>query len=281
MKDILDAFESEIDTGEILATVEQFKVSATQYIKFVGIFIFGILLISSLAHFLLGKKAQLNKAVSTAVEIFFVYVINTVICALGLELQSFMTPLPFVTMVEDYLVFYPILSAEFTDACQHVLKLLIIAFLVNMINEVIPTGKGIFSWFLLRFITVVASVAAIYGLELLLNMYLPQGFADIAPTILLCILIALVLLGALKLLVGTVLTFLDPICGAMYTFFFSNFVGRALAKSLVSTALLTGLLVALNYLGISVVYVAASALTAYIPLMLIVLALWYVVGRIL
>lgn len=281
MNDLLKVFNEEIDAAAVLEQAEQLRVSAVQYIKFVGILIFGILLISSLARFLFGKKAQLNLAVTSAVEIFCVYVVNIVIYALGLQLQQFLTPLPFVTMVEDYLLIYPILSAEFTEICQHVLKLLIIAFLVNLLNEFIPTGRHIVTWFLLRFITVVLSVAAIYVFELVLNTYLPQGFAEIAPTVLLCALVALILLGSLKVFVGAAMAFLDPIVAALYTFFFSNFIGRSLAKAMVSTALLTALVVLLNHLEIVIIHIAASALTAYIPLLLVVLALWYIVGHIL
>ena len=286
MNEILEIFKSEIMNSEIvnselIGQLQNISVSAVQYAKFLGILVFGILLISSLTRFLFGKEAQINLAVTSAMEILCVYVINTVIYALGLQLQQFITPLPFVTMVEDYLLIFPILNAEFIDICQHVLKLLIIAFLVNLINEFIPKGKHIVTWFLLRFFTVVLAVAAIYFMELALNTYLPQGFTDIAPTALLCSLVALILLGSLKVFVGAAMAFLDPIIAALYTFFFSNLIGRALAKAMVSTALLTGLVVALNSLGIVAVHIAASVLTAYIPLLLIVMVLWYIVGKIL
>lgn len=281
MNEILDVFKSEIVNSELVEQIQQISVSAVQYGKFVAILIFGILLISSLARFLFGKKAQINLAVTSAMEILYVYVVNIVIYALGLQLQQFITPLPFVTMVEDYLLIYPILSGEFADICHHVLKLLIIAFLVNLLNEFIPKGKKLFTWFLMRIITVILAVVVIYFAETLMNQYLPQGFAEIAPTVLLCALVALIALGSMKVFVGAALAFLDPIVAALYTFFFSNFIGRALAKAMVSTALLTALVVALNYLGIVAVHIAASVLTAYIPLLLIVLVLWYIVGHIL
>ena len=279
MQMILDLFENEIANSEILSQLQQISVSAVQYAKFLGILIFGILLVSSLTRFLFGKKAQINLAVTSAMEILCVYIINTVVFALGLKFQEFLTPLPFVTLVEDYLLIYPILTAPFSDICHHIVRLLIIAFLVNLLNEFIPRGKRVFTWFVLRFLTVVASVAVIYFADLALNTFLPQGFADIAPTVLLCALVALILLGSLKVFVGAAMAFLDPIIAALYTFFFSNIIGRALAKAMVSTALLAGLVVALNYLGIAVVHIAASALTGYVPLLAVVLLLWYVVGH--
>ncbi len=286
MNEILDIFNAGLDgaqqiSADMLLKAQEFSTSAAQYGKFLGILIFGILLLSSFVRLLFGKEAQINLAVTSAMEILCVYVIHVVVYALGLRLKEFITPLPFVTIWEDYLLIYPILSAEFTDICQHVLKLLIIAFLVNMANEFIPKGEHVLSWFFLRIVTVVLAVAMIYAAELVLNTYLPQGFQDIAPTVLVCALVALVLLGSLKLLVGAAMVFVNPVIAGLYTFFFSNFIGRSLAKAMVSTALLTGLIVALDYLGIAVVHIAASVLTAYIPLLLIVLVLWYIVSHIL
>jgi hypothetical protein len=281
MHELTEVFTQDIDPSQILANLDQIRVNTLQYAKFVGILIFGILFISSLTRFLFGKKAQINLAVTSAVEIFCVYVVNILIYALGLNLQQFLTPLPFVAMVEDYLILYPILSAEFTDICHHVLKLLIIAFLVNAVNDFIPKGEHVITWFLLRFLTVVLAVLVICGTEMLLGAYIPQGLAEIAPTVLVCCLVALILLGGLKILVGAALAFLDPITAALYTFFFSNFLGRALARAMVSTALLTGVVVLLDVLNIAVVPIAAAMLTSYIPLLLIILVLWYFIGHIL
>ena len=281
MNDILNFFHDAWNPGELLNTIENMQVTAIQYVKFLAILIFGVLFLSSVARFLFGKKAQLNLAFTSSMEILCVYVITILIHALGWQLQQFVTPLPFVNISGDYLILYPILNAEFTNICSHILKLLIIAFLVNMINEFIPKGEHLITWLLLRMITIVISIAVIYVLELALNTFLPEGLQDIAPTVLLCALIALILLGALRWVVGAVLVFLDPISAALYTFFFSTFIGRALARAMVSTALLTGLIVALHYLEISVVLIAATVLTAYIPLLLIALVLWYIVGHIL
>ena len=48
------------------------------------------------------------------------------------------------------------------------------------------------------------------------------------------------------------------------------------------SSLLTGLLLALlNWLQISVLHIALTALTGYIPMLIIVILLWYFVGRVL
>ena len=56
-------------------------------------------------------------------------------------------------------------------------------------------------------------------------------------------------------------------------------VGRAISKAILTAGLIIGLVCALNALDIYAVHIAPSALTAYIPLLAVVLLLWYVVGH--
>ena len=281
MEEIKQIITSIVPEFQLPDFITQFGAEAVQYAKFLGLLVFGILLLGSLNRFLFGKENQINIAVTAAMEILCLYVLNIVIYALGLQYEFFLAPLPFVTLAEEQLLIFPILSAELHATCDQLLKLLIIAFLVNLIGSLVPQGEKLLSWTVLRLITVALSVALLYGADLLLAAYLPQGFADYAPMVLLLSLVALIALGSMKVFVGAALAFLDPIVAALYTFFFSNIIGRALARAMVTTALIAGLIAALNFLEITVLHIAAAALTAYIPLLLIVILLWYFVGRIL
>lgn len=281
MDEITKIIESGLLDFEIPDTITQIGATAVQYGKFVALLILGVLLLSSLTRFLFGKENQINIAVTASMEILCLYVVSIVIYALGLQYELFLAPLPFVTMAEDYLFLFPVLSADLNALCSQLLRLLIIAFLVNLIGGLIPQGQRLLSWTFLRLITVVLSVAALYAADMLLAVYVPQGLAEYAPTVLVLCLVALIALGSLKVFVGAALAFLDPIIAALYTFFFSNIIGRALARALVSTLLIGGLLAALCAMNVTVLHIAASALTAYIPLLLIILLLWYFVGRVL
>ena len=64
-----------------------------------------------------------------------------------------------------------------------------------------------------------------------------------------------------------------------YTFFFANVVGKQITRAALTTALLAGLVMLLNYLGCSVIYVASAALMAYIPFVIILIVLWYIVTK--
>lgn len=281
----MDEIKQIIDSGVldfvIPDSITQIGATAVQYGKFVAVLALGVLLLSSLTHFLFGKENQINIAVTAAMEILCLYVVNIVIYALGLHYDFFLTPLPFVTLAEDYLFLFPVLSADLNALCDQGLRLLIIAFLVNLIGGMIPQGQHLLTWTILRLITVALSVVALYGADMLLATYVPQGLSKYAPTVLVLSLAALIALGSLKVFVGAALAFLDPIIAALYTFFFSNIIGRALARALVSTLLIGGLLAALNAMGIGVLHIAASALPAYIPLLVVVVLLWYFVGRVL
>ncbi len=267
--------------GDLIHTLQTQTETVVAYARFVGILVFGLLLISSLFRFIFGKKAQLNHAVSSAVEILCLYILNIIVYSLGLHWTLFLSPLPFISIEGDYLHIMPILSTDFHLVCQQVLKVVIIAFLVNLLDDIMPKGKRLLSWYFFRLVTVVLAVAANYFADLLIAAFLPEQVFAMAETVLLCLLLALILLGSLKLLTGLVLAFLDPLVGALYTFFFSNFIGRQLAKSLVSTALITALVVLLEKLGLCTVFIAATGLAAYVPLLVIMLVLWYVIGHIL
>ena len=267
--------------NDILSSYEQHKENIIRYGIFLAILVFGILFLSSLFRFLFGKKAQLNRAISSAMEILCLYIINIVIYSLGFHLDIFLSPLPFVSLQGDYICLYPIFSAPFMDICGQILKILIIALLVNMVNDLFPQGEHPISWYFFRLLTVAIAVGINYAADWVLQMYLPQGLTQYAPTVLVVSLVALVLLGSLKLLTGIALAFLDPSIAALYTFFFSNYLGRQLARALVSTALLTAIVAILNYMGMASFLIDASSLTGYLPVLSIMLALWYLVGHVL
>ena len=72
----------------------------------------------------------------------------------------------------------------------------------------------------------------------LFTTYLPQGLVTYAPTILLALLVLLLLVGALKIVVGAILATVNPLIGAFYTFFFATIVGKALSKAMLTALLL-------------------------------------------
>lgn len=254
---------------------------AIQYVKFLAVFVLGGLAIAFIARLLFGKRSKLNQAVSAAIAILCIYVVNVVVYSTGARLQALLSPLPFVSIEGNYLLIFNVLSADFHTICAKLLDMVILAFLMNLLDSWLPKGKKLIGWFFFRILSVILAICLQYVVNLLLGAIVPQGLAQYAPTVLMIVLISAVLLGALKLLVGGALAIIDPFLGLLYTFFFSNVVGKQLSKAILTTALLTGLVCLMNHLGIGAVYIASAALAAYLPLLIIVLILWYVIAHLL
>ena len=162
---------------------------------------------------------------------------------------------------------------------SELLSTIILAFLVNLADNWLPKGKNIFKWFFWRCLTVLLGLALHFLASWLINRFLPQGLIAYAPAVLLVILIVMLLTGALKLLVGLFLTTVNPIIGALYTFFFANIIGKQITRAVMTTGILCIAIAMLNKYGITGLSIAAGALIAYIPFLFVLIIVWYVVNR--
>jgi hypothetical protein len=252
-----------------------------KYAEFLLILAGGMLVIGLLGHLIFGKRSNLNDAVSAAIAILFLYVLNVVIYSAGLKWSYLISPLPFVTLRGDYLTLFDLTANSFQNICQQILNLVVLTFVMNLIHTVLPKGKKALGWYFWRFLSVILAFIAMYFVNLLINAFVPAEVMLNAPIVLLIILIVSLLLGALKLLVGGVLAFVDPILAILYTFFFATVVGKQLSKAILTAGLLTALVYLMNSLQIVSVYIATAALTAYIPLLIVALILWYIIGNLL
>lgn len=266
---------------EFIQSIVPENFNVANYLEFLLIMVVGVMVVSLLGRLIFGKRSTLNHAVSSAIAILCVYVVNVVIYSTGAKLEVILSPLPFVSIQGDYLILFNILTAGFNSICTHVLDMIILAFLMNLLDSWLPKGQKLISWYFFRFLSVVLAICLQYVVNLMLGAIVPADFAVHAPAILLIILMAALALGALKLLVGGALAFISPVLAILYTFFFATIVGKQLSKAILTTVLLTALVCLLNYLQIGAVYIASAALAAYLPLLIIVLVLWYVVGHLL
>lgn len=245
------------------------------------ILLLGTFLLSVFGKFIFGKRSALNNAVSSAIGILFIYALTVVLKSAGAQYSSLIAPLPFVTISGENLTLFAFTNAHYTVICTEVLSMIILAFLVNLADGWLPRGKNIFSWVFFRCLTVVIGYLMHLVVVYLFATYLPQGIVTYAPTILLALLILLLLTGALKIIVGAVLTTVNPIIGGLYTFFFATLIGKQITKAVLTTAILSAIVIGLQYIGVSVISIASSALVAYIPLLVLLVVLWFIVCKIL
>ena len=257
-------------------------IDLTAMIRLLLIVVVGSLLLGVLGRVVFGRRSGLNHSVSSAIGILFVYAITIVIYTFDpVNLSRFLSPLPFVSFHGEYLLIFSFTGSEYPAICTQVLNMIILAFLVNLLDTWIPKGKNILTWYLYRFLTVVLAMVAQLIVTGLLTAYLPGVLVTYAPIILLGILLILVLLSILKVVLGLILTVANPILGAVYAFFFSSMIGKMLGKAIVTTLILSALVYLLEYLGYGIVCITAAALTAYIPLVVVLLIMWYVLGHVL
>ncbi len=258
------------------------QVELGSMMKYLVIFAAASLLLGLVGRAALGKRSDLNHALSSVMGILLVYVLTIVIYTFRpWELDKLLSPLPFVVFAGEYMSLFSFQTASIGIICYEILAMLILSFLVNLFDTFIPQGETAVSWYLLRFLTVIIAMGAHLLARWALTTYLPDVLVTYAPMILLGILAVLLLLGVLKMILGLVLTAVNPILGAIYAFFFSNIIGKQLTKAVLSTAILCALVYLLEYVGIFLVSITQEALLAYIPALVILLVLWYLIGHIL
>lgn len=250
------------------------------FLMAIGALIGALVLLALVGRFIFGKRSALSLAVSSAIGILFIYAVTIVLGGAGAQFQKFIAPLPFVTIENDMMVLFNF-QADYTVICMEVLSMIILSFLMNLADSWLPAGKKVFTWILFRALAVVIGLVLHLIVTGLLTKYLPEGLITYAPVILLAILVLMLLTGALKFLVGLVLTSVNPLIAALYTFFFANVVGKQITKAILTTGILAGMIWILKQLGVTAIYIASAALAAYIPFIILLVLLWYLVRKLL
>ncbi len=241
----------------------------------------GSLVLGMVGRYSFGKNSMLHHSVSSAIGILFVYAATVVLYSLGAQYSEFVAPLPFVSLSEETMTIFVFEGQAHTVICEQLINMIILSFLANLLDSMITKGEGFISWLFSRCLIIVLAILGQLGVAWLFQTYLPQGFLTYAPTIMLWILVAMLAVGAFKVLIGAAIATVNPIIGALYTFFFASVIGKALSTAVFTTMILGGLVWGLNYLGCVTVAIAQAALVAYIPLVIVLLVVWYIVNKVL
>lgn len=246
-------------------------------------FMAATLLLSSLGHAMAGQNSLLTNAASSAIGILFIYIATVIVMTVGGDLEQFrpyLSPLPFIQIEGDALHLFPFTTADYQTICNEILSMVILAFLVNLLDTWIPRGQSILTWFVFRCATVLLAILAHWGVTDLISTMIPDVIANNASTILLGLLAIMLAVGCLKFLVGFAIATINPIIAALYTFFFANAIGRQLSKAVLTTALLMALVWGLEAIGVTVIPIAITTLTGYLPFLGLLAALWYLINKI-
>lgn len=272
LRDIIRHASTYLPTEVSFATVAQFFLY----------FMAASLILSGIGRVVLGKRSSLNHSLSSVMAVLFLYAITVVIYTFKpWSLDLLLSPLPFATFSDHYLIILPITDLQLPALCTEILSLLILTFLINTVDGLLPQGDNLLSWLLMRIVTILAC----FGLHLLVSWafrtYLPDALAEYAPMILLVVLGILLLSGVISLVLGLIIAISSPFLGAMYSFFFSSIVGKQVTKAVFTTGILAGLLFLMDHFQLVVIMITPAALLTYIPLALALLVLWYLIGHLL
>ena len=278
----ISAFKNFLPSTEELANLVPADVEPLSMLKFIGIFAAAAIVTGLLGRVILGQRSNLNHALSSAMGIFFILAVSTYVYVFDpRNLAQYLSPLPYVAFSGDYLVLFSFTGNGFAAICDELLSMIILAFLVNLLDSFLPKGNNIISWYLMRFITICLCMILHVLVRWAFETYLPEVLVKYAPTVLLGILVFMFLSGALNLILGLFLATMNPFIGAMYTFFFSTVVGKQVSKAVFCSSIIIGVFWLMDYFGYTVIAISAAALLTYIPLAVVLLLLWYLIGHLL
>lgn len=249
--------------------------------KISAVILLGSLLFTSICRFIFGRKSLLGTSVSSSIAIIFIYVVSVLILTLAEDWKRLVSPLPFATISQNAIHFFSFHGADYTTIASQLLSMIILAFLVNLADTWMPRGKNILTWVLWRCLTIATGFLMHYAVTWLFNRYLPQGIVIYAPVILLAILLIMLLTGALRIPIGLLLTTVNPLIAALYTFFFANIIGKQVTKAVVTTGILSGIIYLFHDLGLATLPLTSGALIAYVPFLVVLIIIWYTANKLL
>lgn len=259
---------------------ESINLNIHQVLIIAAAMLVGTILLGAIGRFIFGKKSMLAGSISSTIAILFIYMLNIVLYACGVQYHKWITPLPFVTMQDGQLAFLQFAGSHYTAVCAQLLSMVILAFLVNLLDQWIPKGKNFFTWTLFRILTIILAQASHWLVLWLFVRYVPAQIMTYAPIILLGILLLMLVTGALKIIIGALLATANPVIGALYTFFFANLIGKQVTKAVFTTILASLILLSLEHFEIHSISMSLPGLVAYVPLLLLLLLLWFLVIKI-
>ena len=211
------------------------------------ILLFAVLLVLALGlgfvfRLFFGKKCIVNRSISGFLEILFIYAATVAVYVFRpWNLAQYLAPLPFAIFHRDVLIVSLSACSTLPLLCAQLLSLIILCFIVHV-----------------------------------LNAFLPSVIAESAPVALVAVLAVALAVSLFNPLLCVLATVANPVIGLLYTFFFSNTIGKNLTRAVLSAALLCILFYGMDYYGFSVISIQTDALLKYSPFALALLGVWYV-----
>ena len=226
-----------------------------------------------------GKQAKITRAVSASLSILMIYLAAVLLYLFLPHYRAELASLPFVTVDQYRFAVWQISALSDGLLYGSLLRLFLLAVLVNLLETLLPQGDSFGKWYLWRCLTALTALVLYKLLCGLLEEYCPALLFQWAKPAVLLLWALILLSGVLKLLMTLVLTVVNPVIGALYAFFFSNLVGRQFSKAILTTLILTGFVGVLNRIGFYQFAFSDFSLLSYGPACIILIGTLYLFGR--
>lgn len=269
---LIDSIQSILETTNALipATLEKSIVLSALLI----VFVLGLGLVFRLFF---GRNCAVNRGISGFLEVLFIYAATVTVYTLKpWNLTQYLAPLPFAIFRGDILIVSYSACSTIPLLCSQLLSLIILCFIVHLLNFVLPRGRSFIPWLLMRAVCVVLAVGVDLAANWALNAFLPAVIAESAPVALITVLAVTLLVSLFNPLLCILFTAANPIVGLLYTFFFSNTIGKNLTRAVLSAGMVFALFYGMDYFECIVIDITPGALLRYSPLALALLGVWYV-----
>lgn len=243
---------------------------------FLGLVVFALGL-GMVFRLFFGAKCTVNRSISGFLGVLFVYAVTIVVYTLKpWNLPQYLSPLPFAIFRNDILIITSSACSDLSVLSAQLLSLVILCFIIHLLNFLLPSGRSFLGWLFFRLIAIGLAIFLNLTANWALNTFLPDVLANSAPTILLGVLIAALLVSLFNPLLCILFTVANPVVGLLYTFFFSNTIGKNLTRAVLSAGLICVLFYLMEYTGVSVLDITHHALLIYAPFAAILLGAWFV-----
>lgn len=269
---LIDSIQSILETTNALipATLEKSII----LFALLTVFVLGLGLVFRLFF---GRNCAVNRGISGFLEVLFIYAATVTVYTLKpWNLTQYLAPLPFAIFRGDILIVSYSACSTIPLLCSQLLSLIILCFIVHLLNFVLPRGRSFVPWLLMRAVCVVLAVGVDLAANWALNAFLPAVIAESAPVALITVLAVTLLVSLFNPLLCILFTAANPIVGLLYTFFFSNTIGKNLTRAVLSAGMVFALFYGMDYFECIVIDITPGALLRYSPFALALLGVWYV-----
>ena len=269
---LIDSIQSILETTNALipATLEKSIILSALLI----VFVLGLGLVFRLFF---GRNCAVNRGISGFLEVLFIYAATVTVYTLKpWNLTQYLAPLPFAIFRGDILIVSYSACSTIPLLCSQLLSLIILCFIVHLLNFVLPRGRSFVPWLLMRAVCVVLAVGMDLAANWALNAFLPAVIAESAPVALITVLAVTLLVSLFNPLLCILFTAANPIVGLLYTFFFSNTIGKNLTRAVLSAGMVFALFYGMDYFECIVINITPGALLRDSPFALALLGVWYV-----